>query len=339
MSQKPYTIIDLARMLGMSKSTVSRALRDQYDVKPETREKVLELAKKLDFETNTLAASLRGNKSYIIGVIIPSFAIPFYSIAMGGIQAAASENGYNVMVCQTGEKYQTELDTINFLMKSRVDGILISLSKDTSIFDHLQRISKRGTPVVMFNRVSENLDLPNVVIDDYDASLMACRYLIESGCRRIAHISGPQSLILSQNRLNGFTDALYEAGLELHMNHIVESDFTLESGKMAARQLMSSAELPDALFCVCDAVAFGAMAVIREIGLRIPEDVSVMGFTNEPMSSIVSPTLSTISQPIETIGRTAVEVLLEHLNNPKSPQNRHSVVLGTELIIRESTRK
>lgn len=339
MTKTTYTIIDLAKMLGMSKSTVSRALRDQYDVKPETRQKVLQLARKLDFKTNTLAASLRENKSYIIGVIIPSFAIPFYSIALGGIQAAASGSGYNVMVCQTGENYQRELETINFLLKSRVDGILISLSKDTSNYDHLVKLTNRGIPVIMFNRAGNHPDLPSVVIDDYEGSLSICRHLIAGGCRNIAHITGPQSLLLTQNRMKGYTDALAEASLPLNNDLICESDFTLESGKEATRRILSSPTRPDALFCVCDAVAFGAMAVIKDAGLQIPDDISVAGFTNEPMASIMSPSLTTMAQPIDEIGRKAVDLLLEHLKNPNSPHNRSKIILPTELIIRESTRQ
>jgi DNA-binding LacI/PurR family transcriptional regulator len=335
---KRYTIVDLARMLGMSKSTVSRALRDQYDVKPETRNKVLELARKLEFETNALAASLRGNKSSILGVIIPSFDIPFYSIALGGIQQAASAAGYNVMVCQTNESYQNELEMINMLLKSRVDGILISLSKDTENVNHLLKISQRGTPVVMFNRVHRNTELPYVIIDDYQSSLEACRYLVDHGCKSIAHISGPLSLSLSRNRMKGYTDALQEANISVDEQMIFESDFTTQSGKAAAEKIFELPQLPEAVFCVCDAVAIGVMAVIREKGLKIPEDISVMGFTDEPIASVMNPRLTTVSQPIQEIGKTAIELLMEHLRNPGSVHNRNHVVLPTLLIVRESTR-
>ncbi len=339
MRKKTYTIKDLAKMLGMSKSTVSRALRNQYDVSPSTREKVLELARKLDFETNTLAASLRGNRSYIIGVIIPSFSIPFYSIALGGIQKMAVANGYNVMVCQTGEDFDNEVNTINYLLKSRVDGILISLSKNTDSVEHLLKVKNRGVPVVMFNRVVEDFNIPRVLIDDYTGALNATRHLIEKHCRNIAHISGPASLLLSKRRMKGFTDALLESNLTFNNELVVESDFTLESGKEAMKKLLSMDQQPDAVFCVCDAVAFGAMSVIKEKGLNVPEDISVAGFTNEPMAALVSPSLTTVAQPIEDIGGKSVEILLEYINNFHSPHNTHHLVLTTELIIRDSTLK
>jgi LacI family transcriptional regulator, repressor for deo operon, udp, cdd, tsx, nupC, and nupG len=243
MSKKPYTIIDLARMLGMSKSTVSRALRDQYDVNSETRQKVLLLARELEFETNTLAASLREKRSYIIGVVIPSFSIPFYSIALGGIQEAAAAKGYNVMVCQSDEKYETEMANINFLMKSRVDGLLVSVSRDTKDFRHLTKLKNRGIPVVMFNRVMDDADLPMVMIDDYKSALDATHYLIESGCRKIAHISGPTSLLMSQKRKQGFMDALLQCGLQANDAWMEESDFSLESGERAMEKILNHVTL------------------------------------------------------------------------------------------------
>jgi DNA-binding LacI/PurR family transcriptional regulator len=338
MQKKPYTIVDLARMLEMSKSTVSRALRDQYDVNPETRQKVLDLARKLDFETNTLAASLREKRSYIIGVVIPSFSIPFYSIALGGIQEVASANGYNVMVCQSDEKYEIELANINFLLKSRVDGLLVSLSKDTKDFRHLAKLKNRGIPVVMFNRVMDEADLPMVLIDDYNSALDATRYLIESGCRKIAHISGPESLLMSNKRKQGFMDALLQSGLQVNDEWIIESDFSLESGELAMEKILNQPTLPDAVFCVCDAVAFGAMKKIRERGLSIPKDISVMGFTDEPVTSLVSPPLTTVSQPISEIGQQATQLLLEYIQDIKSPHNRKKEVLPTRIVVRGSTR-
>jgi DNA-binding LacI/PurR family transcriptional regulator len=338
MPKKPYTIVDLARMLGMSKSTVSRALRDQYDVNPETRRKVLELARKLDFETNTLAASLREKRSYIIGVVIPSFSIPFYSIALGGIQEAAAASGYNVMVCQSDEKYENEINDINFLLKSRVDGILVSLSRETSDFKHLIKLKNRGIPVVMFNRVMEEADLPMVLIDDYKSAFDATKYLIDSGCRKVAHISGPASLLMSQKREQGYFDALNQSGLKYVEAWIEESDFSMESGERAMDMILQGENLPDAVFCVCDAVAFGAMKKIREKGFRIPEDISVMGFTDEPVASLVSPPLTTVSQPIREIGQQAAQLLLEYIHDIKSPHNRKKEVLPTRIVARGSTR-
>lgn len=339
MEKKPYTIVDLARILGVSKSTVSRALRDKHDVNPATREKVLKLAKDLDFESNNFAASLRSNKSNIIGVVIPSFAIPFYSIALGGIQFAASKNGYNVMVCQTDEKYENEISNINFLLKAGVDGILVSLSKNTKSVDHLINIHQKKRPVVLFNRAGNSESVPRVVIDDYTGALNACRHLIKTGSLRIAHISGPKTLPLSENRTRGYTDALSESGLAIDESLIFESDFSIESGKEATRLLLSRHMKPDAIFCICDAVAYGAMAVIKERGLKIPEEIEVIGFTNEPMSSIVFPSLTTVSQPINEIGQTATGLLMEFIKNGKSPYIRQKIVLPTEFVLRESTKK
>jgi DNA-binding LacI/PurR family transcriptional regulator len=338
MTKKTYTIVDLANLLGISKSTVSRALRDQYDVNPTTREKVLALARSLDFQSNHFAAGLRGNQSFIIGVIIPSFSIPFYSIALEGIQQVASQYGYNLIVCQTGESFTNEESAIRHLTRSRVDGLLISLSKDTPNAQHLLKLKQRGVPVVLFNRVVRDADLPRVLIDDYTGARDAVSYLVGRGHRDIAHISGPCTLMLGNEREQGYLDALREAGMESCRPLMARSDFSIESGKKAMLSILNGSIKPDAVFCVCDAVAFGAMEAIKGKGLRIPDDISVMGFTDEPFATLVTPSLSTVCQPIKQIGEMATSILLEYIRDIRGIHNRKEEILETRLIIRDSTR-
>jgi DNA-binding LacI/PurR family transcriptional regulator len=338
MPVKQITILDIARRLNMSKSTVSRALRDTYDVNPETRRKVLELAKELDFEPSTIAMGLRQHKTYTIGVVIPSFRIPFYSVAISGIQDIFSAKGYNVMTCQSNETAETEISNINSLIRNRVDGILISLSRQTSTYEHIEKLREKGIPVVMFNRICTTLPLPSVSVNDYKSARMATEHLISRGCRRIAHIGGPSGLKLTDDRKAGFLDCLKEHHLPQHENLVIESDFSIESGEQAAEQLLQLQELPDGLFCVCDAVAFGAIKKLKSAGIRIPEDISIMGYTDEPVAALIDPPLSTISQPIFEIGQTAAQLLLKLIEGKYKSPHPEKIELETSLKIRGSVK-
>ncbi len=337
MAGRQLTIMDIARRLNLSKSTVSRALRDTYDVNPETRRRVMELVKELDFEPNSIATSLRQHKTLSIGVVIPSFRIPFYSTAISGIQEVASASGFNVMSCQSNESLAGEISNINSLVRSRVDGIIISLSRETNTYIHIGKLQEKGVPVVLFNRICSSLSLPSVSVDDYKSARMATEYLISRGCKRIAHISGPAGLNLTEDRKSGFTDSLKEQNLPLDECMIIESDFSIESGEKAAYQLLQCKELPDAIFCVCDAVAFGVMMTLKKRGIRIPEDISVMGYTDEPVAALVEPPLTTISQPIFEIGQTAATLLLKQINGRFDKREPKQLTMDTHLIVRNST--
>ena len=337
MDREQYTIKDIAEKLNLSKSTVSRALRDSYDVSPATRQRVLKLVKELEFEPNVVAMHLRQHKTLTIGVVIPSFRIPFYSTVICGIHEAASATGYNVMVCQNDESYNHEVMNVNSLIKSRVDGILISLSKRTSDYDHIRKLQEKDLPVVLFNRVSDVLNLPMVSVDDYQGAYQATEYLIKRGCSKIAHIAGPSTVKLSKDREKGYVDCLKDHQIPVRESLMLESDFSIESGKLATNVLMSLPFKPDAIFCVCDAVAFGAMMVLKNKRIRIPSDISVMGFTDEPVASLVDPPLTTISQPIFEIGKTAGQLLLDLINGRVNKENPASIKLPTRLVIRGST--
>lgn len=335
---KNLTIRDIAQKLNLSKSTVSRALRDSYDVNPETRSKVLSLVKELNFEPNINARGLREQKTFNIGVVIPSFQIPFYSVVVGGIHKVLSEAGYNVMSSQTNESYESELTSVNSFLKSRVDGILISFSSDTNQFDHIKKVADKGVPVVMFNRITTDVDLPSVTVDDYKGAYDAIEYLISRGSRKIAYISGPKSPLLSKRRKQGYIDCLRSHQLDFKDEWIVESDFSVEGGMKAAEELLKLPKWPDSLFCICDSVAIGAMITLKKRGVRIPGDISVMGFTNDFFSGFVDPPLTTISQPVWEIGEKAASLLLLQLNRKLTKWDNRKIVLETSLVVRGSTR-
>jgi DNA-binding LacI/PurR family transcriptional regulator len=337
MGRSNITIKEIARALNISKSTVSRALGDKHDVNPETRKKILDYARKHDYHPDFMASSLRSKRTRTIGVIVPAYNIPFYSIAIGGIQDFAMRQGYNVMVCHSNERYEVEKANINALLAADVEGIIISVARDTELNEHIHKLKKKGIPLVMFNRVLEDFRAAKVVVDDYYAAADMVRYLIRTGCRRIAHIAGPSNLLLCSNRKQGYLDALTEAGIEPREDWIVEGDFTIESGFSCMARLLEESTDMDAVFCICDAVAFGTIKVLKEKGFRIPDDISVAGFTNEPMAELIEPTLTTVAQPIYEIGETASRLLFSQLQNPDLPPE--FCVLDTTLIIRDSTRK
>ena len=336
MKKENLTINDIARQLNISKSTVSRALHDAHDINPETKKKVVDFAKKHDYHPDFIAKSLRSRNTKTIGVIIPAYNIPFYSIAICGIQDYAMKMGYNVMVCHSNEQYETEIKNVDALLNANVEGIIISVSRDTKKNEHIQKLKRKGIPLVLFNRVIENFKAAKVVVNDYYGALNMVNYLIKTGCKKIAHISGPNNLLLSNNRKSGYVEALKNNGIEANENLIIEGDFTIESGIDCTKKLLEANVGIDAIFAVCDSVAFGVMKVLKEKGIKIPNDVAVAGFTNEPMAELIEPALTTVKQPIYEIGETASKLLFAQLNDPNLPAEL--CVLETTIEVRESTR-
>ncbi len=335
MKDDQATIKDIGKMLGISTSTVSRALRGRPDVNAKTKKAVKELAEKLNYQPNLVALSLVKKKTKTIGVIIPSFTTCFYSEAISGIQEIAHNAGYHIMICQTNENYESEKRNIDIMLSSRVDGFIASITRETENLDHFQNLINKGIPLVMFNRTG-NLDVPMVMVDDFDGAYKVTKHLIDVGCERIAHISGPESLLISKNRLRGFLAAMKDSNKKIYENLVVYSDFSLESGIKCTRELLEKSNRPDGIFAVCDTAAFGAIHVIKKAGLNVPNDIAVAGFTNEPMAQIIEPALTTVSQPIYRIGQTAAKMFIDMQEEGEDyvPEAR---VLRTELIIREST--
>lgn len=337
MRKRQITIKDLARELNVSKSTVSRALRDSPDINTETKKRVLDLVAALDYQPNSMALSLFRGKSHTIGVIIPSFTIPFYAGVISGLQDVANQEGYNIITCQSNESLEQEIRNVDTLIRSSVDGLAISLSRQTQSVDHILKLRAKGIPVVLFNRVSDQIAASKVVVDDYRGAYTVVKHLIACGKQRIAHLAGPPGLRLTENRLNGYLHALRDHGLSPATDEVLHSDFTTSSGRELAAELLNRQPLPDALFCVCDAVAFGAMSSIRHARLHIPGDIAVAGFTDEPVSALLSPPLTTVSQPMEEIGRTAATLLFNEIRCRTLAVAYRTVEVETQLMIREST--
>lgn len=339
MKNQPATIKDIARKLGISISTVSRSLRNFPEVNPLTKQAVLDMAAKLDYQPNSIAMSLVKKKSNTIGIIIPSFVIYYYAYAISGIQETAAKAGYNVMVCHSNESYATEMNNVLALTASRVDGLIVSITKETTNFEHFRQVQRKGIPLVFFNRVAEGIDAPAVIVDDYDGAFQAVEHLIQTGSKRIAHLAGPPSLQLSRNRLNGYIDALKKYDLPIDESLIMHGDFTIINGKECVQNFFALNNPPDAIFAVSDSAAFGVMAELKARKIKIPEEVAVVGFTNEPMTELMEPALTSIAQPVYDLGKIAAELfLIRTISDPKT-YTSETRILKTKLIVRESSDK
>lgn len=345
MNYNPVTIKDIARELGISPSTVSRALKDHPDISVETKKTVNQLATKLNYQPNTVALNLRQSKTNTIGVIIPEIVHFFFSTVISGIEDVAYRAGYNVILAQSNESMAREITDLKALFNSRVDGMLMSVSRGTTNFDHIESILSKGVPFVFFDRVYGNPQLSKVIVDDFAGAKEATLHLIEQGCKRIAHIEGPPNLDISKQRLNGYKEALRENGFKLEDELVtVCSTGTIEEGKVATEKLLNLKNRPDAIFATNDPAAMGAMQAIKAKGLKIPDDVAIVGFSNWQFSALMEPPLSSVDQPGFEMGQEAAKLLIKQIDTKGKDKSDSEIpseikVLKTRLIVRASSIK
>ena len=337
MKRHQVTIVDIARQLNISKSTVSRALTGHPRVHERTREAVLKLAGQLDYQRNMLAINLSSSQSRTIGIIVPEFVTSFFPIVILGAQEIAAQAGYTVLISQSNEQYETEVANARVMLANRVDGVLVSLTRETQNFDHLAVFKRKSIPMVFFNRVCYDIDVPKVIVDDYEGAFKATEHLIHIGKKRIAHLAGPSSLYISRKRLEGYKDALRKHGFPIIDELIISYDLNVERAKIYVKYLLDLPEPPDALFAINDPTALEALLIIKAQGLSIPDQIAVVGFSNDYGSSLVEPGLTTIAQPTREIGRIATQLLLDQINTDASNWKPVTRVLKTELLIRGSS--
>ncbi len=334
---KPATIKDIARELKISISTVSRAMRNAPDVNAETRKAVIALSEELNYQPNKLAISLKQKQTHNIGVIVPNLDYVL-SAMVKGIDETAMEAGYTVMVCQSNESFGREIINTRRLLDSLVDGFIISVSSETKVFDHFKMIQEKQMPMVVFDRVTPFLKAPSVRIDNEEGGFMATEHLLEQGYRRIAILAGPKNLGISNERLNGYLKALKKYKMKPDDDLIIYCDFNQHYAYLAAQELLSMKKRPDAFFTISDKMAMGAMLAIKEKGLKMPADVGLVGFNNDPVTSLVTPGVSSVDQPSFEVGKVAAKLFIEMLHNDEDMSHREEV-LKTKLIIRESSRR
>jgi DNA-binding LacI/PurR family transcriptional regulator len=331
------TINDLAKRLQLSPSTVSRALRNHPDISQDTKDRVMAMAAHTNYQPNVIAQNLQNRRSNTIGVIVPEIRNTFFSSVISGIEEVTYQVGYTIMVCQSNETAAREIINTRALAANRVAGMLVSTSQETTNFDHLTTVVRQGIPLVLFDRIVEDMPVCKVIVDDSAGAYAAVTHLLSRGRKRIAHLAGRSSLYVSRKRREGYEAALRDHGLPLRSEYIVSGGYHEEDGRAGAEQLFSQVEPPDAIFTINDPVAIGAFMYLREHGLRIPEDVALVGFSNNPITTLVQPPLTTVNQPAFDIGRTAASLLLRKMGDQADEQGIETVVLKTELVIRGSS--
>lgn len=337
MKNKEVTIYDIARKLKVSPGTVSRALKGHPSIGPKTTKAVQELAAELGYQPNAIASSLRNSKTNTIGVVIPHIHRPFLSAAINGIEQVANEAGYNVIISQTNDAYQKEVANAQALYASRVDGLIVSLAMETQVYDHFKPFLNKGIPLVFFDRVSPEIESSKIIIDNYAAAYRATEHLIQVGCRRIAHIAGLQVRDIYRDRLRGYVAALRQHGLPVEESYIVHTRLRSEEGFQCAEALLNLPTPPDSIFAANDTTAVSAIQYARSINRKIPDELAIVGFNNDPIASIIEPGLTTVAQPGFEMGQLATRQVLKQKEVSKNIISSETVCLKTELIVRQSS--
>ncbi len=332
------TIKDIARELKISTSTVSRALADRWDVNPETRKAVLQLAHKLQYKPNPVSLSLKQKHTNFIGVIIPEFINSFFPEVIMGIESVLNSEGYQIILSQSNETPENELNNLRAFEAKMVDGFIVSVTGQVDHIDYYQYLLDNNFPLVFFNRVCQNINAAHVIIDDVKWAFKAVEHLILQGCKRIVHMAGPDTLDVAKKRKQGYLDALAKYGIPFNENLIIPCGIMMERGIMGAYQILEMNPLPDGIFAINDPTAIGAMKTLQKHGIRIPEDIAVVGFTDSKMALIIEPNLTSVEQPTFEMGKVSAELLLEQINNKDDEKKiPKTIVLDAKLNIRKSS--
>jgi len=338
MKKSTITIHDISKSLGIDSSTVSRALNDSPRVSEKTKVRILARAEELGYQRNSLASKLRTNRSNTIGVIVPRLSRHFFSTVIAGIEETAFEAGYGVVICQSLEKIEREEKLIDTLLSNRVDGLLVSISMQTNRLDHFESYKKHGFPLIFFDRPCNKSEYTNVIIDDFKAGFEATEHLIKQGCENIFHMAGPQNMELYIQRTKGYKAAMEKYGVEIKEGFIFESKLMNSDGIEAAKKMLKLIKT-DGVFSSNDTAAIGAMQHLKALGIKIPEDIAIVGFSNEPVSIVIEPSLSTISQSDFEMGQIATKLLIGQIENKTDLKLVDTKILQPQLIIRDSSRK
>ncbi len=337
MKGNPITIKDIAKLLGLSKSTVSRALKDHPDISKATKDAVKKVAESLHYKPNVVASSLRHKKSKVIGLIVPQISYFFFPSIIHGIEEIVHAHGYNLLILQSNESYEREVENLDILVANNVEGILASVSRRTKNFDHFEKIIRMGMPIVFFDRVVKNLNANIVLVDDITASYNAVKHLLETGRQRIAICTGNLNLLISTNRLQGYKMALQEKGLPINEELIISCE-TPEEAEQETLRLLSQPSPPDSIFAISDLTMTGVMRAIHKKNLQVPGDIAVIGFCEDPFRTMYNPALSAIQPMGFEIGQKSAEILFEHIHKePYARMEPQVIYLDGKLVIGGST--
>lgn len=332
------TLKDIAQELKISVAAVSKALKNSPETSKETQQRVKEAAERLNYQPNRAAQSLVTAKSHTIGVIVPNLGYPYFSSALQGIEEEASRRGYSVIACQSMEKNDKEIIHVNNMLRSGVDGIIVSLAQHTHNIELFRQVQRHKLPLVFFDRVTYELNTSKVVVDNVAGAFGAVEHLFRIGCKRIAFMAGPRELVISNRRIEGYKLALQKYKLPFDNSMLVHCELDYNKSVTNASKLLNLKKPPDGIFAFSDRIALAAIAAVKKKGLNVPHDVAVIGFNDEPLAALVSPTMSSVHQPTEEIGEMAARFLIDEIE--EGPGFVPKIKLfKTKLIKRESTRR
>ncbi|MEO5685304.1 MAG: LacI family DNA-binding transcriptional regulator [Chitinophagaceae bacterium] len=340
MKFEAVTIKDIAKALGLSTSTVSRALRDSYEISPETKQLVLDYARQINYRPNPIALSLKEKRSRSIGVIVSEIANSFFSQIINGIESIAYSKGYNVIISQSRESYEREVINMDFLSSRSVDGFLISVSTETEDFTHITDLHERGLPIVFVDRMIESIDTHKVIANNFKGAYDATTHLINNGYKRIAHLANSEYLSITKERAAGYRQALADAKMEfndIYLKHCPHGGMIYEEVDIAMNELMNQKHKPDAIFASADKLTTNSMRYCRAKGIVIPDDLAMVGFSNLDLTELLSPSLSVVRQPAFEMGEVAAELLIKTIESKRPVTEYETRILPAELFIRDSS--
>ena len=337
-NKKRTTIKDIANVLNISPAAVSKAMHDDSRISTKTKEAVKRVAKELNYQPNHLASALRKGKSNLVGVIVPRTNSNFFSSVVEQMEDVLNKAGYNIIITQSNESFEKECKNIDTLLFTQVDGIIASMANETVDLSYYEKIKSKGIPLILFDRGENDLNVDYIGINDYDSSHMIVEHLIAKGCKRIAHIGGYRRTRIFNNRIRGYIDAIKKNNLPFEDCLLVESDLTLEDGRRKMLELLKLKDRPDAIYIASDYAALGALQVLNEHKIKVPEDIKLVGFGNEPFTSLVTPTITSIDQHSAQIGKLAAQTFLERIKNASTEQVLNKIILDAELIVRDSSK-
>ena len=336
MNKPQITIKDIARALNVSPSTVSRALKDNPDISRETRDLIHAYAREHNYQPNALAVTLRSSRNNTVGVIVPQLVHHFFSCVLSGIERAAAKAGYNIIVAQSNESYEQEVKIVHAFFAARVSGVIASLAKATARYDHYQELLNNDIPIVFYDRICTELKTERVVVDDYAGSLAAVEYMIRTGCRRIFFFGAAPHLEITKNRRNGYLDAMKKHKIPVDESMMMLCD-TRERAIALTPDLVNSPDRPDGFFAINDETAAGILYACKQAGLKVPDQVSICGFSDGVVAQNTDPKLTTVEQRGEEVGKSAFDLLIEKLEG-KAEKSCNKIV-RTNLVVRGTTKQ
>ncbi|MDA9245626.1 LacI family transcriptional regulator [Polaribacter sp.] len=339
MKKKKTTIKDIASVLNISAAAVSKALHNDSRISEKTKIAVRQVAENLKYQPNHLASALRSGKSHLVGVIVPRTNSNFFSSVIQNIEEVLNKKGYNIIITQSNESYKKECDSIDTLLYTQVDGIIASMANETVDLGAYEKIKSKGIPLILFDRGENDLNVDYIGIDDYNSSHLIVEHLVENGCKRIAHIGGYKRTRIFNNRIRGYIDALKKHNLPLDDELLTESGLTIEDGREKMLKLLSLDTPPDAVYVAGDYAALGALQVLKEKNIKIPEDIALVGFGNEPFTDMVTPRISSVHQHSAEIGKQAANTFLKYMGQDTIEQQLNKIILDSKLIVRDSSHK